>query len=296
MASGQTSRTEIDPAAEKVTARREAFNLPPHYVNFIFHGLFGFLVDQRGGTIKVAAPYVSDHTYAVRVATPLGAPSPQAWPTFYVKLHGLAVAFDRSYVSTNGGFDRTNILLAPEIFPPADDRSLVGQLPMNPFMNFQIPCPDVARFYRLSPEVIAFSGSDAPIDAKQPKRYAIVHRYIYYVDPAKVHVFVKTDSGPTNILPFGYPSLNVHFYAEPLCSDMHDPAHAFANLPPIYGPQPDIQMVGDLQGEADPPREEEGLSVADEQDLGEYLGRCSPPTPLHNAKLRNCLSATFLVG
>lgn len=297
MTSGQASHTQNSRGGQQAAEQRDVLALPANYVNFIFHGLFGFLVNRAGGTIKVAAPYVSDHTYAVRLTTPLSAPSPQSWPPVYVKLHGLAVAFDSSYISTKGSFDRTNILLVPEVFPPADSRTLIGQPPMNPYMNFDIPCPDLARFYRLSSPVVAFKGSDAPSDAKRLKRYAIVHRYVYYVDPAKVHVLVKNDSGTSDIVPSGYPQLNVHFYAEPLCSDMHEPSMAFANLPPIYGVQPDIQMLDDLQGQADPAREEDGLSVADEQDLGEYLGRtCPPVTPLENIKLRACLSATFLVG
>ena len=39
-------------------------------VNFVFHGLFGFVISEDKSTITVAAPVVTDHVAAVRLSDP----------------------------------------------------------------------------------------------------------------------------------------------------------------------------------------------------------------------------------
>jgi hypothetical protein len=264
-----------------------------NFVSFIFHGMFSFIIDAGQKMIKVAAPIVHDHCYAVRAVTPFRVGLGWSSPVFFIP-HGFVSASFLKRPTSIGLPPRDNVL----VLPGEEDGGRRWTFRGREYFCMDLPFPTEYGFCRMTSKTTLFEdkGRDLPADDKKGKKYAIVIRFTYDTSSSDVRIGLPFPYGAEFDILSGlsFSAMNYHFYAEPLFSNVHDPSAAFDKLTGMFTPQPDIKIDKNIKAVADAPKACDGLSVEDLEDIGEYLG--APPLPdmtIHDAKLRNCL-ATFI--
>jgi len=271
-------------------------------LSLVFHGLFGFLLDQK--QVVISAPLIHDHVYAARITTtsqdsqgkPI--PTPLTLPVLLPPTVGVTFGIN---TITPQPPDNTQVLQV------VNGPYVLSESPQPPpYFSLTVSYPDRWEFPREVMNVLCgFGGIDAPPDATSTstaKNYPVVHRLVYLsIGPSSLQVSVTYTpvKGSSEQVTFNLANnlppadnLSVHFYAESLDSDMHEPSEALDSLRSLYTPQPQIFMDPTLQAVAEP------ASTSEEQDIGEYLGSSNMVKRPRNTiagKLRNCI-AVFLPG
>ena len=273
-------------------------------VNFVFHGLFGFVISEDKSTITVAAPVVTDHVAAVRLSIPktatpgdvVASPAP-----FFIPQNKLSVKLKNKDVlsRTRATIDSRNIVRIKRRKPGAGTVWHVPQ-PTDPhvYVSFNLPYPNCISAYRVTSNRIqaGFCGTDVSPEDKDPgegKHYAIVHRFAYQANPASLTVDLNYSFGTVNLMKgLSSNQVTVHFYAQELYPQDHT-NDALASLKKMFPQSPSVVETRNLIPPVKPAKAEGGLTDQDERDLGDLLLVKDPARIPMGAKLRNCISIYF---